>query len=145
MISGVRAAAGLSILMTLTAAHEAAAFVRIVVPEAPDMSATVSLKGRAGIERFYGPPNYGETPDQDRQESATILDLEEDICVLPEDGSSCDGEDMQASVQMVISTSVEENIKAGECVVADGPLFRAFTGHHRRPVLMQVMTLHPCS
>jgi hypothetical protein len=131
--------------MTLMAAHEAAAFVRIVVPEAPDMSATVSLRGRAGIERFYGPPNYGETPEQDRQETATMLDLEEDICVLPEDGSSCGARDTQDSIQMVISTGIEENVRAGECIVADGPLFRAFTGHHRRPILMQVITLHPCS
>jgi hypothetical protein len=52
---------------------------------------------------------------------------------------------MRDSIQMVIPTGIEENVRAGECIVADGPLFRAFTGHHRRPVLMQVMTLHPCS
>lgn len=145
MVSKAQAAACLSVFIILVAgACEAIASVRFVVPEAPGMSATVSLRGNIAMERFYGPPNFGETPEQDRKEKATILNLEEEICVLLEDDSSCGVQDMQDSIQLVISTGAEGNVQAGECVVADGPLFRSFTGHHRRLILMTVMKLHPC-
>jgi len=140
-----RSAACLSTLIILViGGREEAASMRFVVPEAPAMSTAVTLRGNVTFERFYGPPNFGETPEQDRKEEATILNLDREICVSAGTGS-CDAQDMLNSIQLVIPTSIGGSARAGECVVADGPLFRAFTGHHRRLILMRVTNLRPCS
>ncbi len=117
---------------------------RHVVPEAPEESASVTLEGDVMRERHYGPPNYGETPEEDRIEEAVILSLLAPLCTptVPEEG--CEARHIHDSLQLVIDWKRIKGVPKTGCIIVSGPLFRSHTGHHRRAILMSVKRLEPC-
>ena len=78
------------------------------------------------------------------QETAIILDVPDGFCAVITSGAACDADTTYDSLQLVIPASGEDRVRKGECVRAAGPLFRAFTGHHRREIVMRVTELGPC-
>lgn len=117
---------------------------RHAVPETPEESAPVTLEGDVRRERHYGPPNYGETPEEDRIEEAVILHLRQPLCAPREADAACGGEDVHGSIHLVLSRERLGMAPIEGCVAVTGPLFRAHTGHHRRAILMSVERAEPC-
>ena len=125
------------------AAERAAMFV-VAVPEAPGVSGPVELTGTIRREPFFGPPGYGDTPDQDRRETALILRLEPPICVTMEPASPCPKRNIVHEIQLVWTTALGPWPAEGECVRASGRLFRALSAYHRRALLLDVAKAMRC-
>ena len=49
----------------------------------PFEPAVVQLTGTVVMEHVYGPPNFGETPDQDARYIIPVLHLDSAVCVVP--------------------------------------------------------------
>lgn len=101
----------------------------------------VTLTGQVILQTFYGPPNYGENPDTDSRETQAILVLSKPICVSANPGSYDDEEKDQLKVTLVPPSGVNLGAYAGKKATFQGTLFHANTGHHRTPVLMQVVRI----
>lgn len=86
------------------------------------------LSGTVHFERYYGPPNYGENPEGDRVEEATILRLDHPIRFCKAGGTPFS----TAEVQIAGFGNMVE----GQHVTCTGNLDEAMTGHHRRDVLL---------
>mgnify|MGYP005665459679 CR=1 FL=1 len=68
--------------MTILAAITLACnFILSDVTQALEWHSSTTLQGTLDYRDFYGPPNYGETPEQDRIERAWLLTLEQPIQV----------------------------------------------------------------
>lgn len=143
----VRRYLGLTILLLLEVAIGRAAerAVSVVsVPEAPSVSDPVELTGTIRREPFFGPPGYGDTPDQDRRETALILRLEPPICVTREPASPCLERGIVHEIQLVWTQALGPWPPEGECIRTRGHLFRAFSAHHRRGLLLDVTKAMRC-
>ena len=143
-IYGLVPAFALIVAVAMAGGAEDTSVRRHVVPEAPEESASVTLEGDVMRERHYGPPNYGETPDEDRIEEAVILRLRQPLCAPREPGAACGGQDVHGSIHLVLSRERLGTASIEGCVVVTGPLFRAYSGHHRRAILMAVDRVEPC-
>lgn len=53
------------------------------LPYEPD---SVTLTGIVRRRTFYGPPNFGETPEEDARETGLYLDLDAPICMIEKPG-----------------------------------------------------------
>lgn len=106
----------------------------------------VELRGSVMQEAHYGPPNYGETPLDDRAEVAYVLHLDRPITVS---GASdfIDGPAVsQEEIQLVLHTeAMFRDIPSSACVRVVGKLFAAHTGHHHRLILMSVDSYTLCN
>ncbi len=104
--------------------------------------AVVELKGKLGIETFFGPPNFGENPETDSKERSWILSLNKPINVRaktetdPILGPSV--EDVR-KLQLVMPKPYRELI--GKKVIVKGTLFHGHTGHHHTDVLLDVQSI----
>lgn len=127
-----------------------AAEIFIGVEEEPDVCAVkkhlaygpaiVELTGNVVEKKYYGPPNYGETPKEDRVEGALILMLDEPFSISASPADLTDQEHACVDrVQLVIHKNVRYP-KVGEHVTLSGTLFGNVTGHHRTKVLLDVPT-----
>jgi hypothetical protein len=101
----------------------------------------VTLEGLLSTKLFYGPPNYGETPQQDSKESAYLLSLEKPICTDrdPNSAGLNEAETGVTVVQLVANTAeLRQALQSalGRKVLVNGTLFHAHTGHHHTPVLL---------
>ena len=101
------------------------------------------LTGTLVTEEFYGPPNYGETPETDRVEKAYILKLDTPIEIVG-DIAAAIGADGQGIISTTTVSRVQlsgefdtksANKLIGQQVKLDGRLFPAHTGHHHTPML----------
>lgn len=52
----------------------------------------VVLAGRVVMERVYGPPNFGETPNVDARYEIPVLHLDSSVCVVPDRRSGPDSD-----------------------------------------------------
>jgi hypothetical protein len=101
----------------------------------------VALEGLLSTKIFYGPPNYGETPQQDAKEPQYLLSLEKPICTN-RDPKSPDLNEAESSVTVVeLVAGTAELRKAlrsalGRKVLVNGTLFHAQTAHHHTPVVL---------
>ena len=101
----------------------------------------VTLEGTLSTKLFYGPPNYGETAQQDAKEPQYLLSLEEPICT-DRDPKSPDLNAAESGVtvlQLVAGTAeLREALRSalGRKVLVNGTLFHAHTGHHHTPVVL---------
>lgn len=89
----------------------------------------VYLSGRAKLECFWGPPNYGEDPANDRKESACILMLDKPLRFAHSDGTEL----IVSEIQILGDSGTEYH--DGEVVrLLVGQLDEAVSGHHRRSI-----------
>ncbi len=117
----------------------------IFVPEAPALSAPVEIRGTIKLEPFYGPPNYGETPESDRQEMALILKLDAPICISSKPATPCKASEETHEIQLIWPKALGAWPHEGDCVQVKGRLFRAYSGYHRRPLLLSITETALCS
>ncbi|MCQ8115936.1 DUF4431 domain-containing protein [Methylomonas rosea] len=98
----------------------------------------VMLAGTLEIQSFYGPPNYGETPRLDANETQAILRLSAPICV--EANPALYAEKEQHQTQVTVVPLKNENLKDydGKQTRVKGRLFHAVTGHHHTAVLVEI-------
>ena len=101
----------------------------------------LTLTGTMSLQTFYGPPNYGESPDTDSRETQAILVLSKPICVDAQPNDWDAAEKGQLRVTLVPPAGVDFRRYKGKKVTLSGTLFHAQTGHHRTPVLMQVQAI----
>jgi len=90
---------------------------------------------------YYGPPGYGEDPENDTKEYTYILQLNQPINVkaMNEDDFNVDVSNI-CEVQLVMT---EENINIlkeykYKYIELEGSFFSAFSGHHHTDVLFHV-------
>lgn len=105
------------------------------------------IKGLLTINSFYGPPNYGDTPDQDKIERVWILVLENPINVhqLKPDLDEGDSNSTQYNIDRIQLSVGKHNNELekykGKEITLKGTFWGANTGHHFTPVLMNVITI----
>lgn len=88
----------------------------------------------------FGPPGYGEDPENDSRELNYYLNLLQNINVTPKDSSSDSFNVPHKGVSAIQLSSPKIDLKnfVGHTVHLHGTLFGAHTGHHHRDVLMAV-------
>jgi hypothetical protein len=91
-----------------------------------------NIYGQITLKNFYGPPNYGETPDIDRIESYYVLKLLEPITIVS--GSE---KIKVEEIQLLFIGGSGNKIDRGSYTV-EGKLYLAQTGHHHTPVILIV-------
>jgi hypothetical protein len=94
------------------------------------------LTGRVSIQTFFGPPNYGESPETDSKERQAILHLNRPICTTSTDDSPA--EENQTDVTLVPMGNFSLVPFDGKPVTVRGELFHAITGHHHTDVLISI-------
>jgi len=105
------------------------------------------VKGKLTLNSFYGPPNYGETPDQDRIENVWILNLEKPINVHQEKPNLEEGDfnstqyDIDRIQLVTAKHKVDINKFKDKVISVKGTFWGAHTGHHFTPVLMDVIDI----
>jgi hypothetical protein len=98
--------------------------------------ANTELTGRVHIQTFFGPPNYGESPETDSKERQAILHLNRPICTIATDDSPA--EENQSDVTLVPMGNFSLVPFEGKPVTVRGELFHAITGHHHTDVLISI-------
>jgi len=102
------------------------------------------ISGTLTVERFYGPPGFGEDTLHDSREDSYVLLLEAPIDVKPEAQASDDFNVPKEGVFKIQLTSAQgisfREYKDKE-VELRGTLFGAHTGHHHTDVLMEVQEI----
>lgn len=98
----------------------------------------VTLSGEVKLERFFGPPNYGETPDTDSRETQAILLLEKPICVEANATEYEEAEQNQREITLVPLGKENLTNYKGKQITVEGWLYHAHTGHHHTPVLIEI-------
>ena len=106
----------------------------------------VKLTGKAEFKHFYGPPNYGETPSQDKKLKATILKLAEPINILREDKEAEIEEGdydlsyfLQSEIQL--SGKIPESKMIDQTITVKGSFFGSHSGYHQTKVIMDVKVI----
>ena len=110
---------------------------------------TVKLTGRLVYKTFYGPPNYGETPESDSRETQPILILDSTIYVTGKNNSHDDRPDEYVrEITLVGQPENEDMVRllaskpfSRKRVVVQGSLFHAHARHHHTKVLMETYTI----
>lgn len=102
---------------------------------------STTLTGIVTQQTFFGPPNFGETPEIDRRETQAVLMLAAPICV--EANNEEDAERNQLQVTLVPRIKISLNAFDGKHVTVTGKLFHAHTGHHHTPLLLEMVSIRP--
>jgi hypothetical protein len=92
----------------------------------------INASGNIVLRPFYGPPNYGETPEIDQIESYYVLILNEPVTFT----RGYVTETVQ-EIQLIIIDNVNIALNADNYMV-NGNAFFAETGHHHTPVVIMV-------
>ncbi|WP_440224218.1 DUF4431 domain-containing protein [Dokdonella sp. MW10] len=98
----------------------------------------VVLTGLVYLKTFYGPPNYGESPDIDALETQALLALDAPLCVRASGEDSGSDAVGVTEVTLVPLAGIGFTKYAGRRVSVTGSLFPPITGHHRTAVLIEV-------
>jgi len=90
------------------------------------------LEGRVVCKEFWGPPNYGEDPERDARETACMVCPRPDRCYQ-----------LVVSSEKVWRALPGRDLRAleGKLVKVRGEVFRATTGHHKTPLLIDVAAI----
>jgi len=100
----------------------------------------VELQGVLKTERAYGPPGFGEDPKRDAKEDIYVLQLDPPINVRASDELNTEEKDVR-EIQLVVrenTVRAELRRQKGKRAGVKGTLFHAHTGHHHRPVLLDL-------
>jgi Domain of unknown function (DUF4431) len=100
-----------------------------------------TVTGILTLERFWGPPGYGEDTTTDKIETEYILALEKPITVVADDSSGNFEESRSGILNLEIVTGVSLDHFLGKRVSMTGGLFGAVTGHHHTDVLMTMIKI----
>lgn len=105
------------------------------------------VRGLLTTNTFYGPPNYGDTPETDRLENVWMLYLENSINVhqLKEHLEEGDNNSTQFNISRIQLVIFDKNPEFknfnNKKVKVRGTFFGANTGHHYTPILMIVKNI----
>lgn len=105
------------------------------------------IQGKLTLNSFYGPPNYGETPDTDMLEKVWILNLDTSINVHQEKSELEEGEfnATQYNIDRIQLVTIKNGIDLtkfeNKIIRIKGTFWEAHTGHHFTPVLMDVLSV----
>jgi len=96
----------------------------------------INVSGNIILKPFFGPPNYGETPEIDKIESYYVLQLNEEITFIQGNIKETVNE-----IQLIIDS---KNIKFKKDFnyIVTGNAFFAQTGHHHTPIILFVYTIY---
>ena len=104
----------------------------------------VGLTGTIRMERHFGPPNFGQTPQTDRVETVPILILDRPVTVQGSPGSP-DGDSYShvTRVQLVVAIPGGNDLSgfAGKHVLATGRLFEKVSGENFTDVLLDTQQI----
>ena len=108
---------------------------------------TVStISGVLVVEKYWGPPGYGENPATDKSEYSYILLLEKPIA-LNSNSEKVDEGDFNftrtniAKIQLSSDQSIKLSDYKNKAIRLTGTFFGAFSGHHHTDVLLNVQTI----
>ncbi|HEX6746134.1 MAG TPA: DUF4431 domain-containing protein [Longimicrobium sp.] len=99
------------------------------------------MSGQLVISPRFGPPNFGETPDEDEKLQIPFLILEHEaaMCRNPDTGSREDPPIHSDTVQLnLIRVGNSWFREDGKHVIARGSLYPGTSGYHFSKVLMMV-------
>lgn len=103
----------------------------------------VTFKGKIAYEKFYGPPNFGETPETDQKVEVPILRTEHPVDIENTVSGGLSSIKGQRKIQLIIR---KKKLKKHDlCVEVTGTLFEAVNGHHHTSVLLDVDKIKPCA
>ncbi len=100
-----------------------------------------TVSGILTLEKFWGPPGYGEDTTVDKVETEYILVLEKPITVVAND-SSGNFEETRSGIfklEIVAGTNLDQFL--GKRVTMTGGFFGAVTGHHHTDVLLTLVKI----
>jgi uncharacterized protein DUF4431 len=97
----------------------------------------VRLVGRLITEPHYGPPNFGETPDEDEKLDIPVLQLAHAVDVCGESASEID-QDTVRNVEnvQIVASRIKLKAFAGQDVTVTGRLYEALAANHYTKVLI---------
>lgn len=103
----------------------------------------VTLNGTTYLHHAYGPPSYGENPEQDRKLTYVVLKLEKPICVLGSAEQQTEQVNTPAfsveNVQLVyVADKHFDKSLLNKAMRVTGQLFHGISGEHYTNVLMSV-------
>jgi hypothetical protein len=93
----------------------------------------IFIYGSLLLKQFYGPPNYGETPEIDTIESYYVLQLYEPITF-----SKGLKKETVEEIQLIFNDSIRKESIINWGYIIEGKAFFAETGHHHTPVIIIV-------
>lgn len=97
------------------------------------------ISGTLTTALFYGPPGYGETPEDDSRENVYVLVTNKPVTITAsEDDLMNTTVNNCTRVQLTSTTGIQLNGFKGKNVRLTGTFFSAHTGHHYTDVLMDV-------
>ena len=101
----------------------------------PDSQNYININARGNIilKQFYGPPNYGETPEIDKIESYYVLQLNEPITFTHGYITETVKE-----IQLIITDNKNIELNIDWNYIVTGNAFFAETGHHHTPIIIIV-------
>lgn len=94
----------------------------------------VTLGGTLQVKEYYGPPNYGETPETDSKEKAVVLELMRPFDIS--DMTHVAGDSVTEIQLTDVPTGVDVSARGYRFVT--GTLFLAETSYHHTPVIYDV-------
>lgn len=102
------------------------------------------LEGRIEQVMHYGPPGYGEDPQNDKKLTAYILKLLQPIKVLSSKDDEFNFTTETSEVQLVIHNfeNIKKLISNKSTVFLSGEFFSSHTGYHIRKLLMDVKSIN---
>lgn len=104
----------------------------------------VSLLGTITVASAFGPPNFGETPEQDRKETYFVLSTLCPIRMRDSDGSQLpDTEKVQLILpgdKSELHAKIKEAIGHAKIKVS-GKAYPATTGHHHESIILVLGTV----
>jgi Domain of unknown function (DUF4431) len=106
---------------------------RYALPYEPE---TVVVTGTVQRALAYGPPGFGETPDEDAKKVFYSLQLAAPICVLGGDDSDQPAEGSIRQLQIAFINLPLDRSLPGHQVRIISTLFHAMSGHHHTKVLI---------
>ncbi|QNL96224.1 hypothetical protein [Treponema sp. Marseille-Q4132] len=127
----------LLITMIMTAKSSGNTFLEIVFREYDKSDwrdkKIITLTGSIVKKSFYGPPNFGETPNNDNIEIYFFLLPDTPILYDDEGKHICLKE-----IQLVFTAVYRKNFDAGKNYTVSGKMQKATTGHHHTDFILIV-------
>ncbi|HEU4885882.1 MAG TPA: DUF4431 domain-containing protein [Longimicrobium sp.] len=104
----------------------------------------MTITGKLERRTYPGPPNYGESPD-DEPETGFYVVPDAPLCTHMDPDTMYGPLTDVRLVQMVLDSAgyARSRPLLGTHVRASGTLFAAHTGHHHAPLLMSFPTIQP--
>ena len=102
------------------------------------------IEGRIKMEKYYGPPGYGETPEIDQKRTAIILVLKSKICVVKDPKLNYIDITTRDTIadEIHLAPSSDMEFTEGGIVKVQGSFYSAYSGYHKRKLLMSVSKKH---